>query len=70
MRRPLPARYTIERRSAPLSRWRFLSTAADGGRFWGAKIDSYASATAARAYHEQRMGPHAADAVVVAHTVH
>ncbi len=34
MKKSLAARFTIERRSAPLARGRFLSTAADGGKCW------------------------------------
>ncbi len=69
MSRDLPARFTIERRSAPLSRWRFLSTAEDGGKCWSDAVDSYIDAEAAEAYREHRMGHHADDAAVVRHTV-
>lgn len=64
------ARFTIERRSAPMARYRFLSTAEDGGKCWSDTVDHFASASAAKAYRKQRMGRHAIDAVVVEHTVH
>ena len=65
----LPARYTIERRSAPLARRRFLSTAEDGGKCWSDTIDAFVTENAAKAFREQRMGRHASDAVVVRHTI-
>ncbi len=70
MMRKLPARFTIERRSAPLSRRRFLSTAEDGGKCWSDTVDVYKTAFAAATYRDQRMGQHGDDAVVVRHTVH
>ena len=66
----LPALFTIERRSAPLARERFLSTAEDGGKCWSDTIDTFVDAAAAETYRDCRMGRHAADAVVVRHTVH
>jgi hypothetical protein len=70
MRRALPARFTIERKSRPLSRRRFLSTAADGGKCWDDTVDTFVNERAARSYLDQRLGAHANDAVVVRHTVH
>ena len=69
MSRELPARFTIERLSAPLTRHRFLSTAEDGGKCWSDTVDSFVDAEAAETYREQRMGHHAADAAVIRHTV-
>lgn len=70
MKPTLPARFTIERRSRPLCRRRFLSTAEDGGKCWSDTVDTFVSARAATSYRDQRMGAHANDAVVVRHTVH
>ena len=66
----LSARYTIERRSAPLSRRRFLSTAEDGGKCWSDTIDVFRTSRMAETYIDQRLGTHGHGAVVVRHTVH
>ena len=70
IRRALPARYTIERRSAPLSRRRFLSTASDGTPRWNDTVDVFRTARYAETFIDQRLGAGGHDAVVVRHTVH
>ena len=66
----LKVRFTIERKSAPLSRRRFLTTGNDGGKIWSDGVDVFLSREAATAFVDQRMGRAASDAVVVRHTLH
>ena len=69
----LPARFTIQRKSAPHSPRRYLAITDQGEAGWAgaeAPFVVFASEGAAKAYRRFRMGWHASDAVVVRHTIH
>ena len=72
MSEDLPARFIIERLGKPLSPRRYLGIDDDGRRCWmsgAAPFATFGSAGAAQAFRRFRMGGHAADAVVVRHTI-
>ncbi len=65
--------YTIERRSTPPSRHRYLGVLATGEPRWAelsAPFRLFGSKSAANTFRRTRMRGHAADAMVVRHTVH
>ena len=69
----LPARFTIERISAPSSPRRYLGIDNDGDLGWfsgRAPFSVFETEGAAKAFRRFRMRGHASDARVVRHTVH